>query len=199
MTLRIGLTGGIGSGKTVVSKVFQALGIPIYYADAEAKRIMNEDIGLRTQIIALFGDEAYTNGQLNRAFIASIVFSDQRKLDGLNALVHPSTIRAGERWMQAQTTPYAIKEAALIFESGSEAHLDYVIGVLSPAALRMSRVMARDNASVEQITRRMNSQLDEAEKMDRCDFVIINDEHQAVIPQVLAVHEALMKKAGLGV
>ncbi len=192
--LVIGLTGGIGSGKTTIAKIFEVLGIPVYYADEEAKRIMNEDEHLKGKLILLFGEEAYSNGVLNRRHISSIVFRDKEKLHQLNAIVHPLTIADSDRWMQAQTTPYAIKEAALIFESGANIQLDYVIGVSSPVELRVKRVMTRDNISSTEVERRIENQLSEEEKMKLCDFVIFNDEEQPVIPQVLAIHEMLIQK-----
>src|SRR5688572_30186051 len=127
--LRIGLTGGIGSGKSTVAKVFEVLGIPVYYADEAAKRIMNEDEQLMQLIMQHFGAAAYKNNQLDRQYLASQVFDNKEKLELLNSLVHPATIRDGDEWMRKQTTPYAIKEAALIFESGTQDQLDYIIGV----------------------------------------------------------------------
>jgi dephospho-CoA kinase len=198
MALRIGLTGGIGSGKSTVAKVFEVLGIPVYYADEAAKRIMNEDEELKAQIIQHFGAAAYTNHELNRKYIASLVFNNKERLELLNNLVHPATIRDGERWMRQQTTPYAIKEAALIFESGVQAYLDYVIGVAAPAALRVHRTMKRDNIKREEVLSRMNQQIQEGIKMRLCDFVITNDEQQAVIPQVIALHEKLLQLSKAG-
>ncbi|KYP14908.1 dephospho-CoA kinase [Flavihumibacter sp. CACIAM 22H1] len=186
--LKIGITGGIGSGKSIVSRAFEHLGIPVYNADTAAKRLMQEDPALRAQISALLGPETYQNGQLNRSFISSIVFKDRKKLDALNALVHPATIQYGKDWMRRQNAPYALKEAALIFESGSQDELDYVIGVSAPTALRIHRVMQRDQVSREQVLQRMLSQLDESLKMKLCDFVIVNDDQQLVLPQVLALH-----------
>jgi dephospho-CoA kinase len=187
--LKIGLTGGIGSGKTIVSEIFSALGVPVFYADDAAKTIMNEDAALRQQLIILFGDEAYNKNTLNRKYIADIVFNDAFKLEQLNALVHPATIAAADAWMQQQTTPYVVKEAALMFEAGAAAHLDYVIGVHAPQALRIQRVMHRDGITREEALARMNNQIDETIKMKLCDFVIVNDEQQAVLPQVLGLHE----------
>ena len=129
---RVGLTGGIGSGKSTVAHVFEILGIPVYYADKEAKRLMNEDPDIRKQVIAHFGEEAYADNILNRRFLAEIVFKDKEKLRLLNSLVHPVTIAKAEEWMQKHNTPYVIKEAALIFESGSQEGLDFVIGVSAP-------------------------------------------------------------------
>src|SRR5882672_1356407 len=143
--IKIGLTGGIGSGKTTVAGIFQVLGIPVYYADDAAKKLMNENAALKEKIIQHFGNDAYKNGLLNRSYIGQQVFKDKKKLALLNSLVHPVTIRDGNEWMPQQTTPYAIKEAALIFESGSQHDLDYVIGVYAPEPLRISRTVKRDN------------------------------------------------------
>ncbi len=190
--LKVGLTGGIGSGKTTVAKVFELLGIPVYYADIEAKRIMNEDPELKEQIIHLFGPKAYPSNELDRSYIASIVFNDKKKLDLLNSLVHPATIKDGNNWLTRQNSPYSIKEAALIFESGMQEYLDYVIGVSAPVGLRTKRSMQRDAVSEEAVKARMNKQMDEETKLSLCDFKIYNDEEKAVIPQVLALHDKLL-------
>jgi len=194
--LKIGLTGGIGSGKTTVAQIFEVLGIPVYYADLEAKRLMNEDPQLKDQITSSFGKEVYPGGKLDRAYMGKLVFENPDKLAKLNALVHPVTIRDAESWMKRQTSPYAIKEAALIFEGGLEKYFDHVIGVSAPHAMRLERARERDNSSTEQILRRMAQQLDEKEKIGRCDFVIINDGVEAVLPQVLSLHGKLLTEAG---
>jgi dephospho-CoA kinase len=191
--LRIGLTGGIGSGKSTIAKVFETLGIPVYYADEEAKRIMNEDEELRQQIIAHFGPDTYPGGKLDRKYLANIVFNNKEQLELLNSLVHPATIRDSERWMQQQTTPYAIKEAALIFEAGSGANLDYIIGVAAPDALRIHRTMQRDNITRDEVLARMRKQIKQLIKMRLCDFVILNDEQKAVIPQVMELDTELRR------
>lgn len=190
--LKIGLTGGIGSGKSTVAQIFTVLGIPVFDADDAAKKMMNEDEDLKTAIKKLFGEEAYTTGALNRKYIAGIVFNDAFKLEQLNAIVHPATIKAAEEWMHKQTAPYIIKEAALMFESGSGAHLDYVIGVYAPKHLRVQRAMQRDNAAREEVLARMDKQINEEIKMRLCDFVIVNDEQQLLIPQVLQLHEKFL-------
>lgn len=192
VSLRVGLTGGIGSGKSTVAKIFEVLGIPVYYTDAAAKRLMNEDEELKKNIIEQFGEESYSEGQLNRSYIASLAFADKDKLKLLNTLTHPVTIRDANAWMLRQTSPYAIKEAALIFESGSAEHLDHVIGVYTPTPLRIQRIMQRDNTTREEVLQRMNRQIDEDIKMKLCDSVIINDEQQLLIPQVLQLHEKLL-------
>jgi dephospho-CoA kinase len=192
MVLRVGLTGGIGSGKSTVAQIFEVLGIPVYYADIAAKKIMNEDEGLRSAITNIFGEQAYANNILDRKYISSIVFSDPVKLQQLNALVHPATKKDGDAWMQQQISPYAIHEAALIFEAKVSDRLDLVIGVSSPIELRIKRAIERDKVSREEVLKRMDQQLDEELKMSKSDFVLINDEQQFLIPQVLKLHEKLI-------
>lgn len=187
--LRIGLTGGIGSGKTTVAKIFEALGIPVYYADDAAKNLMNTDPALRTHIIKHFGERSYNNGELDRKYMASVVFNDKAKLELLNSLTHPATIRDAEEWMKKQTTPYIIKEAALLFESGANEAVDKVIGVSAPLPLRIQRTILRDNITEEEVLKRIDRQINEEEKMKRCDFVVINDEEQMLVPQVLELHK----------
>jgi dephospho-CoA kinase len=197
--LRVGLTGGIGSGKTTIAQIFEVLGIPVSYADQEAKRVMNEDPALRAGIIAHFGPEAYSTetGALNRSWMAAQVFSDPAQLDTLNSLVHPATIRKGTQWMQSMAgrTPYAIREAALIFETAAARHLDFIIGVHAPLSLRIHRTMQRDHLTREKVLQRMRYQIEEEIKMSLCDAVIQNDDQQAVLPQVLALHEQLLRLA----
>ncbi len=193
--IKVGLTGGIGSGKSAVAKIFETLGIPVYYADDAAKKVMHENLSLREAMVQHFGEEAYTNGQLNRKYISGIVFENPGKLLLLNSLVHPLTIADADAWISQQTSPYIIKEAALIFESDAWKHLDEVIGVSAPYELRLKRAMDRDGISAAQVQARMKKQMDEDEKMSRCDHLIINDEQQLLIPQVIALHELLLKKA----
>lgn len=195
MILRIGLTGGIGSGKSTVAKVFETLGIPVYYADTEAKRLMNESEEIRSRLIKEFGDETYKDGKLNRPYLAGIVFKNSDKLDLLNSIIHPVTLKDSDEWMKKQTTPYAIKEAALLYESGAVAHLDKVIGVYAPEALRYKRVMERDKISAEDITARMKHQMQDEIKLRLCDYIINNDEQNSVIEQVLDLHQLLLKTA----
>ncbi len=193
--LKIGLTGGIGSGKSIVAQIFAVLGIPVYYADEASKRLMVENEQLKSAIKHHFGDGAYIEGILNRKFLSNLVFNDAEKLTILNSLVHPATFADASDWMQKQHAPYIIKEAALIFESGSNKSLNYVIGVDAPEELRIKRVMARDNVSAKQVKERMNKQMDEKEKLRLCDYVIVNNEHQLLIPQVLALHEKFLEMA----
>lgn len=191
--LKIGLTGGIGSGKSTVAKVFEVLGIPVYYADDAARRLMNEDEMLKAKIIEHFGENAYVNGALNRGYISSLVFKDKKKLALLNSLSHPVVMHDSEEWMRKQHAPYAIREAALIFESDIHRYLDFVIGVSAPEQLRIERTMKRDGIAEEEVLKRMANQMDEEEKMKRSDFVIINDERQLMVPQVLQLHEKFLQ------
>jgi dephospho-CoA kinase len=193
--LKIGLTGGIGSGKSTVARIFAVLGIPVYDADKAARRLMTESEPLKFAITGAFGKEAYRDGGLNREYLASLVFNNDENIRILNALVHPATIIDAENWMQLQHAPYVIKEAALIFESGSEKNLDHVIGVSSPQALRIQRAIARDNSTAEEVQARMTRQMDEAAKMRLCDYVIVNDEQQMLVPQVLALHQKFLQAA----
>lgn len=191
--IKVGITGGIGSGKSTVAHVFEVLGIPVYHADNAAKRLMNEDEILKSQIVKHFSEEAYVaDGKLNRKWMADQVFNNPQKLALLNSLVHPVTVQDGINWMKSQNTHYAIKEAALIFESGTQAELDYIIGVSAPASVRMHRAMKRDNIDKEAVQSRMDKQISESIKMRLCDFVIINDGQQALIPQVMKIHEKLL-------
>ncbi|MCU0394612.1 MAG: dephospho-CoA kinase [Chitinophagaceae bacterium] len=196
--LKVGITGGIGSGKSVVSRIFEVLGLPVYYADAEAKRLMQEDGPLRQQIIRHFGEAAYRNNQLDRAWLAAQVFGDESRVRLLNSLVHPAVIAHAAQWMEArrqeQRYPYVLKEAALFFESGSAGEMDYIVGVFAPRNLRLQRVMQRDGAGRQEVLARMDKQIDESLKMKLCDFVLANDEQQLLIPQVLQVHQTLLEK-----
>ena len=193
--IRIGLTGGIGSGKSTVAKVFEVLGIPVYYADDAAKKLMNEDEELKEKIKKEFGESIYKEEKLDRKKLADIVFTSPEKLNLLNALVHPATLKDAEKWMQEQTSHYCIKEAALIFESGAHEHLDYVIGVTAPAPLRILRTMQRDGITREEVIARMDKQMDETIKMKLCDFVIQNDEQEMILPQVLDLHKKILSLA----
>lgn len=186
--LKIGITGGIGSGKSTVSSIFKVLGIPVFDADTYAKKIMQTNDVLIAAVIDLFGAASYHHNQLNRKYIAEIVFKDPSKLEKLNALVHPATIRAGEEWADRQSSPYTIKEAALFFESGSAEGMDYIIGVYAPQHIRINRVMQRDGVSREEVLDRMKRQIQEEIKMRLCDFVIVNDDQRLLIPQVLELH-----------
>jgi dephospho-CoA kinase len=193
--MRIGITGGIGSGKTTVCQLFEVLDVPVYYADARAKWLIGHDAVLRAQITALLGAQAYTpSGEYDRAYVAGVVFAEPDKLAALNALVHPAVERDSLAWHSEQLAKghrYTLKEAALLVESGGYRHLDALIVVTAPEALRIQRVMQRDGLTEAAVLARLRSQLPEEEKVKLADFVIVNDGTQALIPQVWVVHGRL--------
>lgn len=195
MALNVGLTGGIGSGKSTVASLFELLGVPVFYADREAKKILCEDPDVQHEITRLIGEHAYTEHGPNKKVIADAIFADPDLRDRINQLIHPKTIARATEWMHEQHTTYAIKEAALIFESGAEKELDYVIGVRCPEQLRIQRIHQRDQTPVSDIIRKMQSQWPEDEKLMRCDLIIENNERALLIPQVLAVHDWLTDRA----
>jgi len=189
--LKIGITGGIGSGKTTVCRLFELLGVSVYYADVRAKILMQTDSELIEGIKTVFGREVYTGQTLNRSLLGSIVFNNAERLQQLNALVHPAVFRDFDRWSLEQTGLYVLKEAAILFESGSSKDCAYTILVKSPVDLRTSRVMLRDSISKEDVIKRMDKQMSDEEKEKLASFVILNDEKQLVIPQVLALHDRI--------
>jgi dephospho-CoA kinase len=165
----------------------------VYYADAASKRLMNDDEKVKEAVQNAFGKEVYPSGQLDRKYLAEIVFKDDKKLELLNSIVHPATLEDAANWISKQTAPYIIKEAALIFESGSHRSLDYVIGVKASLPLRLQRAMKRDKISEKEAMARISKQLDEEEKLQLCDFIIANDEQELIIPQVLELHQKFIK------
>lgn len=191
MATMIGLTGGIGSGKSVVAKIFATLGIPVFNADDEAKRIMQTSPEIKSKLIQQFGMDIYNESGLDKEKLASIVFDDPFQLQLLNAIVHPVTIQAAKDWAAKQTSPYVIKEAALIFESGAADGLLKVIGVTAPLSLRTHRVMQREGITKEQVDARMRNQISDTIKMRLCDYVIENNNQQMVLPQVLDIDKAI--------
>lgn len=193
--LTIGLTGGIGSGKSTVAKIFEILGIPVFNADIEAKKLMEENLVIRAAVQAEFGQDTYAGGKLNRGMLSAKVFSNPYLLEKLNAIVHPITIAYAATWATRQSSPYVIKEAALIFEAGSGSNLQYVVGVYAPKALRIHRVMQRDLYTREQVMVRMNRQINEELKMKLCDYVLVNNEQELLTPQVLQLHETFLELA----
>lgn len=191
--LKVGITGGIGSGKSMIAEMFKVLGIPVLHADETARFLMDTDAVLKAAIVKQFGEEVYKNGRLNRPFLGSQVFNNKQQLESLNALVHPATIAYSKKWFEAQHSVYVIKEAAIFYESGTYIEVDKMIGVYAPMEIRLKRAMERDHVSKEAIEKRMQNQMNEEEKMKRCDFVILNDGTRSVIQQVLEVHAILLK------
>ncbi len=194
MMLKIGITGGIGSGKTTVCKVFELLGVPVFYADDVAKSIMHTDPILKSGILEAFGQNSYTqSGELNRSYISSIVFNDKHELEKLNSLVHPAVFRAFDTWVLSQKeASYVIKEAALLYESDAYKMCDQTILVISPIETRISRVKARDGINAEDIQLRMNRQFSDEQKMKFADHILNNDERQLLIPQIIQLHQQFL-------
>ena len=193
--LKVGITGGIGSGKSTVCQVFETLGIPVFYADQAAKHLTNTEPSIIAAMKALLGEDVYINGELNREKVAAVAFNNRGILEQMNEIIHPATIACGQKWLEQQTTPYAIKEAAIFFESGSNKDVDVMVGVSAPLEVRINRTMARDNVSREKVLERIARQMDDDEKMQLCDHVIINDGVTAIIPQVLKLHQILLSRA----
>ena len=190
--LQIGITGGIGSGKSIICKIFQSLGIPIYDADLNAKLLMTEDKFLITAIKKHFSDDAYlSDNQLNRKYIAGKVFGNRQQLDLLNSLVHPAVGTHYKHWVQSQTDkPYVIKEAALLCESGAYKMLDKIITVEAPVDIRINRVLLRDtHRSAKDTQAIIDNQLTDKNRREKADFIITNDDKTAVIPQVIKLHK----------
>lgn len=192
--LKAGVTGGVGSGKTTVCQVFATLGIPVFYADDAARYLMENDAALIDGIRRLLGD-VYINGRLHREKVSAIIYRQPDKRARLNALVHPATIQYAKEWMEKQAAPYIIKEAAIFFETGSDKDMDVMIGVYAPEEERMQRAMRRGNLSREQVLAIMAQQMDDVEKIKRCNYVINNDGVHAVLPQVMELHEILLSLA----
>ncbi|PQJ09056.1 dephospho-CoA kinase [Flavipsychrobacter stenotrophus] len=192
--LKVGITGGIGSGKSVVCKVFETLGISVFNADNAARYLMENDEQLITAISRLLGNEVYNNNRLDRARVSDIIFRQPEKLQQLNALVHPATITYAAEWVGRQQAPYIIKEAAIFFESGSYKEMDVMVGVYAPKELRIARTMARGGQTREKVLDIISKQMNEEEKMGRCDYVITNEDVTAITPQVLQLNELFLKK-----
>ena len=186
--IKVGLTGGIGSGKTTIANIFKQLGVPIYFSDNRAKYLMLNNQFLRESLISLFGDKVVVNGLLNRPYIASKVFSKPKELIKLNALVHPFIQKDFDDWSASQCSVYVIKEAAILFETGANKLLDKVVLVESPKDLKVSRVMLRDGMKNEEVLMRMSKQWSDNQKRTNADYIIYNDEKTPLINQILKLH-----------
>jgi len=195
--LLIGITGGIGSGKSLISSIFNKLGLPVYDADTRAKWLMAHDPNIKSQLIELLGSESYTEQGLNRSFIARKSFNNEKILTRLNAMVHPEVGVDFTRWVALHdSSPVLLKESALIFETSSHTELDQVILVLSPSALRIKRVLARDlHRDKKDIEAIISRQLPATETSLLAHFIIKNDERNLLLPQVLSIHKALIAQA----
>jgi len=190
----VGLTGGIGSGKTTVAAFFEALDIPVYIADVEAKRLMITSKVIRRKLIALFGEDAYIGKKLNKTFIASKIFNDKDLLNKMNAIVHPKVASHFKRWLKKQDAPYIIKEAAIIFEHNKEDQYHYIITVSADVEERIKRVIERDESSRSKIEAIINNQMSDQEKIEKSHFVIVNDDIEQTKAQVLKTHKAILRR-----
>lgn len=190
---RIGITGGIGSGKSTVCKLFALLGVPVYAADDESKKLLDDNASVKLAIVGAFGESILDeSGFIDRKQLATLVFNDKMKLDQLNGIVHPAVAKHFEDWCKKQSNvPYILKEAAILFESGANKGVDEVIVVTAPKDIRIQRVIGRDKVSSEEVEKRMANQWPEEEKVKLANYVLTNDEQQLLIPQVLQLHAVL--------
>lgn len=190
--IKVGLTGGIGSGKTTVAKIFELLEIPVYYSDIEAKKLLNEDKQIQEAIIRSFG-QVYLSKKINNKKLASIVFNDENKLQTLNNIVHPAVNNHFDKWVDEHSAyKYIIKEAAILFESGSHKNVDKIITVTAPFEIKIERVCKRDNISEKEVLARIDKQWSDEEKIKLSDFLIHNDNQNMIIPQIIEIHQKLI-------
>ena len=196
--LRVGITGGIGSGKSTVCKFFESQQVPVYYADDIATKLIDSDAGIRKKIISVFGPSSYVKTGLNKSFIRKKVFEDKEALEKLNAITHPVIFKHFDQWCAARKKekhPFIIKEAALIFESDSYKHLDFFVCVIAPVETRIARVVQRDGKTRKEVEQVISKQLSDEEKIKRSDIVINNPGDELLLPQILALNEVLVKKS----
>ena len=188
----VGITGGIGSGKTTISKYFEGFGIPVYHADLEAKALMNRSKVIKRKLIALFGDDAYINNTLNRDYLRSQIFKEKKLLSKMNAIVHPKVGAHYKRWAKKQNAPYILKEVAIIFENNLQSQYDYIITVIADKEERVKRVMQRDNSSRDSVKAIIRNQFSDQEKIKKSDFVIENNDLEAAKLQAQIIHNNLI-------
>jgi len=192
MTRVIGITGGMGSGKTTVCKIFESLGVPVFYADDVAKQLYGE-ASIQEQVISVFGKNVFVNGALNRAYLANLVFKDSEKLQRLNAIIHPAVSEKFEAWKRKQSSDWVLKEAAILIESGGADYCDEIVLVRASEAERVKRITKRDGVDVESVLARMKSQMNDEERMKYVDHVVDNSGVKMLIPQVLELYDLLSK------
>jgi dephospho-CoA kinase len=190
--IKLGVTGGIGSGKTTVCRVFSVLGIPVFSADAEAKRIMDSDPDLIDKLNSIAGMDLYANGNLDRQQLAKLIFNNRELLEKVNSIVHPLIFENYIKWADEQTSPYTIMEAAILFESGAAELVDRILTVVTPINERIERLMAGNKFTFEQVMERINNQIDDETRIKRSDFIVYNSENDMIIPAILAIHEELL-------
>jgi dephospho-CoA kinase len=189
---KVGVTGGIGSGKSLVCKIFRCLNVPVFSADDEAKVLLETDPEIRLTLTGFFGEELYLSGKLNKQMLAGYIFSDRKNMDKVNNAVHPAVLERFTEWFACQTkAAYVIMEAAILFETGAERFLDKVINITAPEKIRIERVCNRDGVSKEKVIERMNNQLTEKERKEKADINLVNDGKEMLLPRVLEIHKLL--------
>jgi dephospho-CoA kinase len=190
--IKVAVTGGIGSGKSVVCEVFEKIGIPVFYADSSAKELMNSDNNIKEYLISNFGSTIFDeDGKLFRGKFAEIIFNNKTSLLKVNEIVHPAVRKVFEEWAKKQTTPYLIEETAILFESGLAHLFDKIIYVTAPLELRIERVMKRDKTTREKVQERMKNQENDEKKIEKSDFIIVNDDKEMILPQIINIHSKL--------
>ncbi len=190
--MKIGVTGGIGSGKTTVCRIFNVLGIPVFSADDEARKIMNTDHEVIEMVKTIVGKDVYSSGSLDRAELAAIIFKNSKLLKEINRLVHPVVFESFNLWVESVSSEYVIMDAAILFESRATELVDKIISVVAPVEERIERVVSRSKLTRDQVLERINNQIDDEEKIRLSDYVIYNSEHEMIIPEILKIHEDIL-------
>jgi len=195
MARRLGVTGGIGSGKTTVCRIFRVLGVPVFVADAAAREVMNNDPGIRDRINSIAGEDLYSGGELDRMELARLIFNRPEMLKSVNAAVHPVVLQIFSKWADESDAPYVIMEAAVLFESKADTFVDRVVAISAPVEERIARVMGRNELSREQVIERINNQLEDDEREEQSHYVINNADNEMIIPEILKIHEDMLRLA----
>ena len=195
MARRLGVTGGIGSGKTTVCRIFRVLGVPVFVADVEARRLMNNDPSVRQEINGITGKDLYTSGELDRKELARLIFNRPELLQRVNAVVHPAVLRIFDDWASKQEVPYVIMEAAILFEAKADMFVDRVASISAPVEERIGRVMGRNELSREEVMERIKNQLEDDEREEQSYYVINNADNEMIIPEILKIHEDMLRLA----
>lgn len=196
MARRLGVTGGIGSGKTTVCRIFRVLGVPVFVADVAARQLMNTDHAIRKEINAITGEDLYTTGELDRKELARLIFNKQELLRRVNEVVHPAVLRIFDEWAEKSESPYVIMEAAILFEARADTMVDRVAAISAPVEERIARVMGRNDLSREEVMERINNQLEDDEREEQSYYVINNADNEMIIPEILKIHDDMLRLAG---
>ncbi|MDF1560699.1 MAG: dephospho-CoA kinase [Bacteroidales bacterium] len=196
MAKRLGVTGGIGSGKTTVCRIFRVLGVPVFVADVVAREIMEDDSSLRKEINAITGRDLYVTGSLDRKELARIIFNSPDMLQKVNAAIHPAVLKLFDGWADSSEAPYVIMESAILFEARADTHVDRVLTLSVPVEERIARVMGRNDLSREQVIERIKNQMEDAEREEQSYYIINNSDNEMIIPEILKIHDDMLRFAG---